>query len=422
MNRKSYAALFCALAALAPCRAALADEAAGASAVELEIGVKADFISNRSGGIKTGTGFMNHWDVKLAVDADKAFGWQDTKALLHVINDHGGRVNATHVGSFMGVDNIEVGAPTTKVFQAWLERGLLDGDFALLAGLYPIDQEFYVTDATAIFLHPTGGMAAEVAQTGRSGPSIFPTSAFGIRAKWRPTPRVIAMAALLDGVPGDPNNPRGTHVRFNRGDGAMAIAELSYNTAPPHAADDAPAGKPAAATPVGFGSQFEGAGKYAVGFWRYTPRFDDRSDTDTAGSPLRRVNRGWYVFAEETVYREAGDPQQGLALYLRHGTASADINTVDRTTSFGLRYKGLLPGRDEDEFAIGQTRAHAAAKFVLASATPLDSAETALEIAYRAQVLPWLAIQPSLQRIRYPNFDPAPGTARVLGVRFDLSF
>ena len=368
----------------------------GGEGVILEVVLKADILSNLSGGIKRGTKYMDNWDVKLLADADKLWGWNNTTAFLQLISNHGGKLNETHVGSFMGVDNIEANTNTTKLFHAWLERSFFDQKFSVLAGLYPVDSQFYVTDATGVFLHPTGGMAAEVAQTGVNGPSIFPTSSFGFRAMWQPTPKFYFQAALVDGVPGDPNNPHGTHIRFDRGDGTLAIAETGLRPA-------------------------EEISKYAVGTWRYTAHFDDLVDTDASGNPVRRVNRGTYFLSEQTVFREKDDSSQGLALFFRYGVANGDVNPLDYSYSLGLRYKGLLPGRDQDEFGIGLTRGHAGAKFRQAVATPLETSETALEITYRAKVIRWLAIQPTLQRILNPGHDPALGDAWVAGARFEIA-
>jgi porin len=240
-------------------------------------------------------------------------------------------------------------------------------------------------------------MAAEVAQTGVNGPSIFPTSSFGFRATLQPTPMFYCQAALVDGVPGDPDNPHGTHVRFDQGDGALAIAESGLRPA-------------------------QEISKYAVGYWRYTPRFDDLVDTDSLGNPVRRVNRGAYFLAEQMVFREKDASAQGLALFFRYGVANGDVNVLDYSYSLGLRYKGFLPGRDQDEFGIGLTRGHAGAKFRQAAATPLEANETALEITYRARVIRWLAIQPTLQRILNPGFDPALDNAWVAGARFEIAF
>ncbi len=390
----------------------------GERGVTLEIVLKADVLSNLSGGLKRGTRYMDNWDVKLKADADKLWGWTSTTGYLHVISNHGGKLNGTHLGSSMGVDNIEVATNTTKLFHAWLERGFLDERLSILAGLYPVDSEFYVTDATGVFLHPTGGMAAEVAQTGVNGPSIFPTSSFGLRAKWRPTPRSYLLAALVDGVPGNPGNPRGTHVRFDRGDGTLAIFEAGLK---PSEVGPIESERGVPEDPATKGHErHEAISKYAVGYWRYTPRFDDLVDTDALGNPARRINRGAYFFAEQSVYREKGDPSQGLALFFRYGVANGDVNALDHSYSLGLRYKGLLPRRDEDEFGIALTRGHAGAKFRQAAAAPLSSGETALEITYRARITPWVAIQPNVQRIVNPGH--ALPNAWIAGARFEMTF
>src|SRR5262249_36735719 len=79
-----------------------------ARGVTLDLVLKADVLSNVAGGIKDGTKYMDNWDVKLRIDAEKLLGWTGTTAYFHVISNHGGKLNANNVGSFMGVDNIEV--------------------------------------------------------------------------------------------------------------------------------------------------------------------------------------------------------------------------------------------------------------------------------------------------------------------------
>ncbi len=365
----------------------------------MEATLKADVVSNRSGGLRRGTRYVSNWDFNLTADVEKLLGWPETTAHVHVISGHGGKPNETHVGSFMGVDNIEVSTSTTKVFQAWLEKGFLDGKFAALVGLYPVDSEFYVTRSTGVFLHPTGGMAAEVAQTGIAGPSIYPTSSFGVRLRWQPAESLYAQAAVVDGVPGDPRRSQGTHVRFDRGDGTFAIFEGGVRP-----------------------EKEEEIGGFAIGFWRYTPRFDALVALDASGNPARRVNRGAYVFAERIVYRETQEPAQGLALFLRYGTASGDVNILDDSYSFGLSYRGILPGRDDDEFGILVTRGHAGSDFRQAAGVPVAANETAIEVTYRASLTPWLSVQPSLQRIVHPGHDPALASAWVALARFEIAF
>lgn len=429
-NRKTAAVLFVGLATALPCLAegapdwradTLSGDWGGArtrwseAGVDVSIGLLADVLSNRSGGIATGTRYMDHWDFELRADLDKLWGWAGTTAYVNVISNHGGKLNETHVGSFNGVDNIEVGSATTKFFAAWVEKSFADGRYSLLAGLYPIDAEFQANDATGIFLNPTAGTPGEIAQTGQNGPSVFPVSSVGIRAKWMPTPRVYVQAALVDGVPGDPNNPKYTHIQFNRGDGTLLVVEAGLRPVEPDRPEPAAAGAQAAEPAE------KAISHYAVGGWRYTPRFDDLTDTDAAGNPRRRHNRGAYFVAEQTVYHEPGHPSQGLALFFRYGVASDNVNPLDYSWTTGVYYKGLLPGRDDDEAGIHFLRSHAGAKFKQITPTNIDH-EDALEITYRAQIRPWLAIQPSVQRIWNPDFDPALGNSWVVGGRVEVAF
>ena len=179
--------------------------------------------------LKQGTTALGNLDVRLDFDLDRLLGWDGTSMGLHGIASHGGKPNANHVGSSQGVDNIEVDTNTAKIFQAWIQKQLLDDETVCCCfGLYDLNSEFYVSHSTGIFLHPSPGIGSELAQTGLNGPSVFPTSSVGLRVSYHPTPETYMQAVVLDGVPGDPNNPRGTHIQFNDGDGALRVAELGY--------------------------------------------------------------------------------------------------------------------------------------------------------------------------------------------------
>lgn len=52
--------------------------------------------------------------------------------------------------------------------------------------------------------------------------------------------------------------------------------------------------------------------------------------------------------------------------------------------------------------------------------SPVDKAETSIELTYRTQVTPWLAIQPDVQWVINPGIDPTLRDALVLGLRFEL--
>jgi porin len=230
-----------------------------------------DALRNR-GAISNGSRHITHLDFKLTMDLEKAAGWSGGSAMINIVSDGGWGPNARHVGAQMGVTNVEVGAPTTtRLFQAWLQQNLLDDRLAVLAGLYPIDSEFFTMDSAGVFIGPQYGTPADLAQT--RGPSIFNNSAFGLRAKWDITKSVYAMGALLDGIPNDPARPKRTAIRFAKNDGRIRPS-----------ASWAGCRKPT-------NDKFKGHAKAALGLWGYSTKVNDQRDLDAGGNPLQRSQR-----------------------------------------------------------------------------------------------------------------------------------
>jgi porin len=153
-------------------------------------------------------------------------------AYLQVIANSGARVNLKDVGSLMGVDNIEAPVNRSGIFQAWLQQSFADDKASLRLGLYPIDSEFYVTDSSSVFLHPSFGMSAEAGDFGTlAGPSIYPTSTWGARLRVDPDPAWYAMLALTRGVPTDRAASAGPNISWQQGSGSMLIGEVGLRPA-----------------------------------------------------------------------------------------------------------------------------------------------------------------------------------------------
>lgn len=315
--------------------------------VNWEIVYTADMLADVSGGVSRGAAMMGNIDIKSLIDMDKYAGWHGSRIFIHVIGNHGGKINE-RVGSAMGVDNIEVATNGGKLFQAWIEQRFLKNKLSVLGGLYSVDSEFNVNEASDVFLNPAFGMSPEFSQTGRNGPSIYPTASVGTRVRFQPNPAVYAQAALLDSVSGDPNNPHGTHIRLRRGDGTLLVTEIGFNPSRTEQLLDATRRRRAVLHP-GLSRQqlrVRPISKVAAGFWRYSESFDDLVDVNAAGRPVPRRSFGGYVLAEETLFQERDHPEQGLAAFISYGVASADANAVDYSVVTGLRYLVLFTGQD----------------------------------------------------------------------------
>ena len=86
--------------------------------------------------------------------------------------------------------------------------------------------------------------------------------------------------------------------------------------------------------------------------------------------------------------------------------------------------RGLIAGRADDFFGIAATISNASKKFQLAQKSlgiDIPGNETAVEVTYRAQLKPWLVIQPNVQVIVNPGLAPDVKNATVIGLQCEIS-
>lgn len=366
-----------------------------------------DLLSDVAGGIKRGSEWEGHTEARITLDLDKMLGMDATTVYIQYNSDLGAKFNRDYAGGFMSVDNNEVAENTGQFFDAWIQKNFFQNSLSLKAGIYPIDSEFYITDTTQIFLQPTYGMSNEFSQAGKNGPPVFPYGTPAVRVKLTsPDNSFYVLGALTNGMPGNPNSHDGTQIII---DGSLKVMEFGYTPQ----SDEPGDGNKAQQRNQRFN-------KTAIGFWRFSSRFNDLMDVDAAGNPVRRHSQGAYFLSERSLYLEPGHPSHGLAGFFRIGFASADINQADWTSSAGLRYHGLIPGRDDDITGLAVTINHTSDKFRVTHNT--ESRETDFELTYRAQIKPWLDLQPDLQFIIDPNMNPGVNNAWVLGLRSEVTF
>ena len=436
-----YGRFAAALVLLLPCVAssALADDAPDFAATTLsgdwggartevwekglhfEAGYKVDVLQGHKGS-STATRNVRHLDLKLRADLDRLLGWQDAVAYLNVIDDRGNGSNA-HAGSLMGISNIEVPVPTARVFHAWVQKGFFDDRLSLLAGIYPIDSEFFTMESAANLLHPAYGTSADLALT--NTPSIFNNAAFGLRGKLLSDDRTLyAMGAVLDGVPNDPKHPRRTAVRLSGRDGAFGIAELGWMPQESRHTFDFEPTDPAnvlQSPAVETHEKYAGYAKLAAGVWAYSRKRDDLADVDAAGTPVRHRSHGAYVLGERTLFGLPGDPLRNLSVFGRYTLADPNTIAIDRSWNLGFKWRGPLAHRPQDAITIGWTRGQLAEKY-RRSLDRAANAEQAFEATWRVELSPAFAIQPDWQYIRHPGGEAAAKPVRVVGARFDLVF
>ena len=157
-------------------------------------------------------------------------------------------------------------------------------------------------------------------------------------------------------------------------------------------------------------------GSYKLGGWFHDGDFADQrfdnlghslADPASTSMPaLHRDNFGFYVIAEQLLWRTSGSSDKGLGVFFRAGGNPADRNLIEFHLDGGVTYAGLVPGRDNDTLGLGMSyeRVSAARRNLAADANavsgqslPLPDFESALELSYQAQLAPWWVAEPDAQ-------------------------
>lgn len=358
--------------------------------VVLEAVYKLEAWKVSSGDLEHGTSLVDNVDIVITFDMERIIGLAGGSVVFYGLGNNGDDPN-DYIGSAHGITNIA--APNTwKIYNFFYEQVLFDGDLSMLIGTYDYNSEFDVKETSRFFLNPSHGIGTEIAQSGENGPSIFPTASFGFRIKARPFGDTYIMGVILDGVPGNPNTPKGTHIILNRDDGILASAEAGVES------------EPASAEPYT---------KLGAGFWYYTDNYSHLASNFT--------NWGAYFLFDRVIYSEEASPEQGLSIFGRMGIAGDEYNDLDYYIAGGFVYKGLLPGRDDDMFGIAFASAHNTFQY-MQEHPKIDIFEHNIEMSYRFQISPAVAFQPNLQYIMSPNGQEIYKNVLMLGSRIELSF
>jgi porin len=260
-----------------------------------------------------------------------------------------------------------------------------------------LNARFYATDAAAALRNGTFGLGAELAGSGVNGVATFPLPALGALIEAHPLVGWDVVVGAFDGVPGDPADPRGTHLRIGADEGALVLAEL------------------------GRGLAVNGqTGRIAAGGWRYT-----RAQAAVGGAGEGR-SAGAYLAAEQKLYSPVRGREDGLRAFVRAGAADPATNAVARSGSAGLSWRGWLVDALDDEVAFGVAVAALGEAGRAAAAAEADSslelaAEQAWELTYRFRPLPWLVVQPDVQHVRRPGFRAQAPAEWVGAARLELA-
>ncbi|MBT8101931.1 MAG: carbohydrate porin [Gammaproteobacteria bacterium] len=379
--------------------AVIAASAVFGSAVQAETVLaayyRADVMSNTSGGLDTGTAYVDDAGLTFRAELDALFGGNEARLSATLLYNNPTTFSDRYVGDLQVVSNFD--APRgTRIYELWYEEAWSDA-YSLRVGLYDLNSEFDVIDTAGLFINSSHGIGAEYALTGENGPSIFPVTSLTARFDWAISESSSLRYALLDAVPGDVNDVGKTSIRLSGDEGALHALEFNY--------------------------QLQGGARFGVGGWLYSADFELIEGTNVNGDPLRDDgNAGVYGFVDTPLPLGAEDVN--VNAFLRYGIANDDINTLRSYIGGGVVVTGLVGSRPDDQFGLAFASARIGDPFersIIAAGGAVKGSETSIELTYSAQINDWLRIQPDIQYVINPGADASLDDAFVIGLRFHLS-
>lgn len=350
----------------------------------------ADIQGNPAGGFRKKIEYAGLFNLYLNFDLEKIFGLKRTKLVVSGFWALGNDLSKSAIGNYFTVAD-DFNGDYGGLYQLYLQTSFMQERIVLALGRMGIGDDFATVGAAGNYVNDAISPIPDSLAYNIPAFLTNPDAALGARFSVKP----VEIFYLAGGVyNADPDSTRisrfSSNIDFKFDEGVILIAEAGF-------------------TPDGN----EATGNaYKLGAYYDTGKFDLLSKDEEE----RNGNYGFYAALQQTVYKEPGSEDDGLALWATATLApDEEINTFPWFLSGGLLYEGLIPGRAEDVAAFG------AAYGSLSSELEGQDFEIVLEWTYACQVFPWLVLQPDLQWIINPGGTGDIPDALVAGVQISLN-
>lgn len=348
---------------------------------ELSLAYVGDVFANVDGGIKTGEALLQNIDITYETSFANRFGSDDATFFGYVLYNDDTTFSDRYSGDAQVVSNIDTDE-ALRLYELWLNVPV-GANTEILFGLFDLNSEFDAIDTAGLFLNSSHGIGPDYSQTGENGPSIFPSTSLALRVAWQINDQSSLRYAILDGVPGDPDESDKTAIDLGGSDGWLHALEYNH--------------------------VFENGFRLGLGAWLYS------ADFETFDGIVDDDNTGLYSFID-------GPLSEQLTAFVRIGMAEDSINAVDSYFGAGLGWTGPLASRADDVFGVAIAHINTGSPFKNVAGSGVESSETIIDLTYATQINDWLSLQPNLQYIINPGLDSSLDDALVVGVRFELSW
>ena len=401
-----------------------------------------DLFGNTTGGAGTGTTYSGLLNLGLAIDLQKAVGWEGASFKCTWLWLYGTDVSSKYVGNALTVSGV-AGNPAFRCYELWFQQNFLNDAISLRGGMLGVDTEFMVSDTANLFINSTFGPPALFTLNMPNGGPTYPMATPGVRLAVQPTSWLTIRSVIAQANPfSQQQNARGFNWNLGPNGGLLSLSEVAASWNQSSSATALP-------------------GTAKAGFWVQTGMDQETSqepsgdDVFNFGSPEARaygsgfygiIDQQLYNVSEEVISTQGGgsgknplpveeNPQpvsssstftgKGLSSFARIGFSPEPGSQVGFYSDAGLVYTGLIPTRDADKLGVAFGYAQMGSQYASlgsSSGVPGVGYEAVAELSYAMQFSPAISIQPDLQYILHPGGTQQYGNALAVGVRAVVNF
>ncbi len=405
-----------------------------------------DFFSNTTNGYKQTTDFCYVVDLIVSGKYDSLFWERNVSFGFDFVGIEGGNPS-NNVGDYQGISSIA--APRIwRPYETWIQLDIVNNKHTILFGMFDINSEYYYNELSALFVHSAFAIGPEFSQNGNIGAPTYPNPGVGVRLKTALSNTASFKIAFMDGDPTSQNDSWREYYKVDRDEGVLLISELSFVSNEEKLMSVAPSSKRIQRRrhrirPGQNGNMFSRRRnrilknrnqitdipvglyyKISLGGWYYNSDFDVHNNDvcSTLEINCQKYNRGFYFTGENTIWQEKNNPIRALSTFFHFGFSDKNVNVVDISMAGGLVYSGLIFKRVKNQIGFGISTAHLSDKYKnsINRRIKSDNLEIATELSYRAQVNNVFSLQPDIQYIINPGFEPDNDNALVIGMRCEI--
>lgn len=367
-----------------------------------------EFAANPVGGLAQGAAYAHQVDAGADLDLARLAGIAGASLHVTFTERTGYSLSQSFIGNIISVQEIYGAGQDVRLAELAWQQSLLGGRLESRLGWIHASDDFATSPLYCYFQN--NGLCGQIATVINSGFTIFPTGSWGGRLKVRPVDDVYLAAGVYEVNPTLGLAGNGFKLGTSGATGVVLPAEIGWQ---PRVG---PARLP--------------------GAWRLGG-YVDTSEAPYLGAPIggppaTATGRwGMWLQADQMLYRPSPDSRRHLSAFAVFGHAGPATALLQTYWQAGLVKKGTFEGRDHDSVGLAVNSSWISSALVGAQlqanalapgSVAVQSAETTIELNYRAHLEPWLSLMPNVQYVIRPNGLAGIPSALVLGLQVRVTY